>query len=259
LTPVTRRATRRGGALKGLAAVLAFLVVLFLYLSWQGGMTPEGFLALLVAIPIWFYIAVLSVGVVFVASLARESAMASRSAAKAAATRSDRRAPSRHASPSTSSSSAVPPREKPHRMVIDFVPVKPGTSAVSAAVAGSSEEEPVVSDSPEEAPAVNVWPTETIPLGKPPRERAPRPSPPPDPAPVAIAPAIPEPYLGPELESGPEPIAASSMDAAAVNGPPDTLLGRLMNWLDETSPEAVAAPEPANRKRNRRTSKKRGG
>lgn len=245
--------------MKGLAAVLAFLVVLFLYLSWQSyGMSPEGFLGLLFAVPLWFYIAVLSVGVVFVASLARESVMASRAEAKEAASRADRRIPSRPLNFPVNPDPAFPPREKPHRMVIEFVPVKPGTSAMSAAVAGSSEDEPAMAESSEEAPAVNVWPTESISLGKRPQDRAPRHSPPPGPAPIALSPAIPEPYLGPELESGPEPAGSAPMEAAPANGPPDTLLGRLMNWLDETSPESVAAPEPATRKRSRRASKKKG-
>ncbi|HTD81328.1 MAG TPA: hypothetical protein VK723_04160 [Thermoplasmata archaeon] len=253
---MTRRATRRGGALKGLAAVLAFLVVLFLYLSLQSGMSPDGFLALLLSVPLWFYIAVLSVGVVFVATLARENVIASR-AAKDAAAKAERKIPSRPLNFPVNPETLPPARERPHRMVIDFVPIKPGSSAISASIAGSSEDEPATAESPGEAPAVNVWPTESISLGKRPQDRAPRHSPPPSPVPIALSPAIPEPYLGPELESGSEPATTAPMEAAAANGPPDSLLGRLMNWLDETSPEAVAPPEPANRKKTRRGAKKK--
>ncbi len=254
MTPVSRRQTRRGGAIKGLAVVLGVLVLLFLYLSWQGGLTLEDLPALFLAIPIWFYIAVLSVGAVFVAALAREGSAASRSASRAASPRADRSAPYRPAKWTSGAPAYASPRDEPKRMVIDFVPVvRAPTAEVAPAATASPEGASFVSASSEEAPAVNAWPTESVPLGKPPRDRVPRAAPHPEPAPISVTAAIPEPYLGPELESGPEGMAAA-VEAPLVNeaGPPDTLLGRLMNWLDETSPEAVT------KRRSRRSSKKSG-
>ena len=136
--------------------------------------------------------------------------------------------------------------------MIDFVPVvKGGSKDVARSVTASPDDIPLASASTRDGPAANTWPKETIPLGKAPRDRAPKARPMP-PAPLAVTPAIPEPYLGPELESGAEPIASPSVEAVPVNAPPDTLLGRLMNWLDETSPEAVST------RRSRRSLKRHG-
>jgi len=257
MASVSRREPRRGGAIKALAVVLGLLVVLFLYVAWQDALTPWDLPALLTSIPLWFYIAVLSVVAIFAASFAREGILASRSAAKASAARAARARPVGPAPEKTvpASRAPSPPREK--RMVIDFVPVvKAVSKEVPPAVGAEPDDVPVVTASTKADPAVNKWPTETVPLGKPPRDRVAKAAPPVEPAPIDVTAAIPEPYLGPELESGPEPIASAPVESTPLtiaSAPPDTLLGRLMSWLDETNPEAVT------KRRNRRSSSKKVG
>jgi len=260
---VSQREPRRGGAIKGLAAVLGLLVLLLVYLIWQGSTSllqlPELFLAL----PLWFYIGVLSVAVIFAAAFTREglktaAAKASERPAPARAERAvERAAP--EAPPWASSSRPA----KDRRVVIDFVPVvKPHKEVTSIVAAPPDEDEvAIVSAESRPGPVVNQWPTEALPLGKPPRERAPKVRAVAS-APISLTPAIPEPYLGPELEGGQDSMAAASVEApvieaapvVATNAPPDTLLGRLMNWLDETAPEAVTK----SRKRRSLSSKKHG-
>lgn len=147
------------------------------------------------------------------------------------------------------------PPKRPGRVVIDFVPVtRASTRDMSTAVGASTEDLPVVVPEPTEStrpgPVVNEWPTEAVPLGKPPQERGAKAHPTVDSHPLSVTAAIPEPWLGPELESGPESAASAPVEVTPVNGPPDTLLGRLMNWLDETAPEAVT------KRRARRSAKK---
>lgn len=251
---MSRRKPRFGGAIKGLAVVLGVLVGLLLYVAWQDSLIPRDLPVFLESLPLWVYIVLLTVLSVIAAASGRASVMAARARASAerSTTRTDYAATIRRADEEDAPSAYGRRAPMPGRVMIDFVPVaKGGSKDVAHGVTASRDDIPLASASTRDEPAANAWPKETIPLGKAPRDRAPR-ARPMAPAPLAVTPAIPEPYLGPELESGAEPIASPSVEAVPVNAPPDTLLGRLMNWLDETSPEAVST------RRSRRSSKKHG-
>jgi len=251
---VSRKDPRFGGAIKGLAVVLGVLVGLLLYVAWQDSLIPWDVPVFLESLPLWVYIVLLSVLSVIAAAFGRAGVMAARarSAAELSTTRTDYAATIRRAEEGETPSEYGPRAPTPGRVMIDFVPVVRGPSKDTALVVTASPDDvPVVSASRRGESAVNAWPKETIPLGKPPRDRAPK-APPAAPAPLAVTRAIPEPYLGPELESATDPAASAPVEAVPVNAPPDTLLGRLMNWLDETSPEAVST------RRSRRSSKKHG-
>jgi len=251
---VSRQDPRFGGAIKGLAVVLGVLVGLLVYVAWQDSLIPREVPVFLESLPLWAYIVLLSVLSVIAAAFGRASVMAARarSSAEGSTTRTDYAATIRRADEEDAPSAFGRRAPMPGRVMIDFVPVVKGPSKdVAHVVTASPDDLPVASASRRNEPAANAWPKETIPLGKAPRDRAPR-VPPAAPAPLAVTPAIPEPYLGPELDSGAEPVASPSVEAVPVNAPPDTLLGRLMNWLDETSPEAVST------RRSRRSSKKHG-
>ena len=261
---MSQREPRRGGAIKGLAALLGLLLILLLYLAWQDSISPLELPALMLAIPLWFYLAVLSVAVVFAAAFTREGLKhaAASAAEKSAPTPAERVRVQVFPEASTPRISSRPPKEK--RVTIDFVPVAKPHKEVTSIVASPPDDDEVaiVSAEPKSGPIVNQWPTEALPLGKPPRERATKTRAVEPAAPISLTPAIPEPYLGPELDSGSESMTVAAVESpvieaaplSAANAPPDTLLGRLMNWLDETAPEAVTKP----RKRKSSLSKKHG-
>ena len=263
---MSQREPRRGGAIKGLAALLGLLVVLLVYLAWQDSISPLELPALLLAIPLWFYLTVLGVAVVFAAAFTREGLKTSTAngSRTPASTPPERIMVRSFPEVSTPLASSRPRPHKQKRVTIDFVPVAKPHKEVTSIVASPPDDDEVaiVSAEPKSGPIVNQWPTEALPLGKPPRERGTKTRAVEPVAPISLTPAIPEPYLGPELEGGPDALAGASVESpvieaapvTAANAPPDTLLGRLMNWLDETAPEAVAKP----RKRRASSSKKHG-
>ena len=253
---MSRRDSRRGGgALKGLSVVLAVLVLLTLYLVWQGDLSFGGIPALFLDIPLWFYF------LAMITALAAGGVAAAVRTGRARESRDQLRdigAPNVAGVPidaMLAETAIAPQATKRERIVIPFLPVsttvserKSGPSTPSAHVSlAALAREPVI-------------PPTAAPLHQPPRKAlvitpahatpgpssAPEPTqvtrPEPEPAPTRRA----EPVFIPELESAPERLAmhgAEPAPAAAPSGRPETLLSRLIDWLEDTSPEVLTSRE----------------
>ena len=233
---MSRRESRRGGgAIKGLSAVLVALVALMVYIGWRDALTLTDIPGLFLAIPFWFYIIVSVVAIGFLGAVrALQVAHASAKASQAS------RAVTSDAPRSRFETVAqAPPPLRPGVVRIEFTPVvrSPHPASDGPAPMGASFLDPQSYEPPKEndIPGGPEDPGPIREYGEPPRMLEPEEIPPAAPRRAS------EPVFIPELDASPEPMSATMVESAPVNAPvhPETLLSRLMNWLDETSPEVV--------------------
>ena len=261
---VSRRGSARGSAaLAGLAGVLVFLVVAMVYLAGQNSMTLGDIPSLLTTIPLWFYIAIGVVAAAFAGVALREpkpSAEGDVESAPSSRPRVEPRVEVFEPQFGLGVPTAVAGREV---VVSNPIPPKPvilARPAVAPAMKTTFASKKTAPPKPSVPPMAirPAIPTESKSLVKTeslvesssvvnpesPPFSAPEPEPAPEPAPARVpdpAPAI-EPRPAEVRSRTPEPDVLADEPAASEPMPePEVALEDLESWLEETSPEALAA------------------
>ena len=201
---MSRRETRRGGgAIRGLSAVLVLLVVLVLYEAWANAIPFTDIPFLLLLAPLWFFVVFLILAAAVVGVSLRGRQTRARPVAGAPSTPRDSTSYGTPPEEEATPWESPPPRRD--RVVIDFVPV----------MRAGQKEDP-------DAAATGVSFIDHAP------EAEPTPRPGPTREPVEIPPEVPAIAV---VENAP---------AEVPRGHPETLLSRLLNWIEETSPETAS-------------------